>query len=116
MVTTKNMRPDLYQAGLMAQYEHLPIPFAYQKKGENYEYQKPYTVAVCTSCGAPAHSAQVINQRCGRNYDGKRCQGIYRSALALGDWRECPICNATGRDNKKRCTKCEGEGWIYSRK
>lgn len=72
--------------------------------------------AVCTSCGAYRHDAAAINQPCRRQLDrNKRCRGAYGSAIAVGDWAECPACQASGRVAGTRCERCDGYGWHYVR-
>lgn len=66
-------------------------------------------VAVCTKCGAYSYRAESINEQCSMKPDGKRCRGVYGSALNVADWKECPACTATG------CDRCNGAGWIYVR-
>ena len=76
--------------------------------------EKP--VAVCSVCRAFSKNAININDRCNNTYDGDRCNGVWRSAFQVGDWKECPFCNATGEKANSRCTQCEGSGWINFRK
>jgi DnaJ-class molecular chaperone len=73
-------------------------------------------VAICTVCHAYSSIVTAINERCGNRYNGKRCQGVWRSALNEEDWQACPSCNATGREIQGRCKQCDGFGWIYCRK
>lgn len=70
-------------------------------------------VAVCTKCGK--YSYEQINVQCSNDLSGKRCKGIFRSHLKDDDWRECPSCAATGRDEDVKCTQCEGAGWLVAR-
>ena len=80
----------------------------------NEKKNKP--VAVCTTCHAYSHNGSKINERCEKQYNGKRCKGIWRSALSEGDWTECSVCNGTGREQEAPCNYCNGFGWKYSRK
>lgn len=66
-------------------------------------------VAVCTVCGKTTHSAQLINQRCGWRHGGRRCRGVYGSALRPDDWLVCDACNGDG------CHACEHVGWVFVR-
>jgi hypothetical protein len=72
-------------------------------------------VAVCTKCGAHTYSAEHINQRCGKQHDGKRCRGCYGSALNPADWQECQACAGASETGESRCTWCDGKGWLYVR-
>jgi len=72
-------------------------------------------LAVCTRCRAYTRAVQSINERCPNHVGGKRCKGVFRSALGKGDWKECSTCEATGRDGDGRCPPCEGFGWIFIR-
>lgn len=73
-------------------------------------------VGSCTICRATTFNACRINERCSSTNDGKRCKGVYGSALNEGDWEECSSCNATGRRANKQCIQCDGAGWIYIRR
>jgi DnaJ-class molecular chaperone len=72
-------------------------------------------VAVCTRCGDITYDAVRINQRCGRKPGGKRCKGLYRSALNKTDWAKCDLCKGSGRDAGATCEACHGTGWSYVR-
>jgi len=73
----------------------------------------PRPEAVCTRCRAYTREVQSINQRCPNHVGGKRCQGVFRSALGESDWEECPTCQTTGRDGNGICARCEGFGWNF---
>jgi hypothetical protein len=75
--------------------------------------EKP--VAVCTRCGRTTRSVTAINQACGNIRRGRRCSGSWGSALAVGDWRECPSCSGTGHEGLVACSQCSGDGWLYVR-
>lgn len=77
---------------------------------------KPKPVAVCTRCGMLQYDATTINLRCSRRKGARRCDGIYGSRLADGNWLECPNCNANGRDLSGICAKCGGIGWFAQRR
>jgi hypothetical protein len=63
-------------------------------------------VAVCTVCGAVSHNASAINGPCGRMVGGKKCKGVFGSALNIGDWEECPSYAATGWKEGRCCDQC----------
>ena len=71
-------------------------------------------MAVCTVCGAYSRSPN-INERCGRQFNAKRCTGVMRSAISNNDWKECTNCNASGKEAQGKCSMCEGIGWFYCR-
>jgi len=73
-------------------------------------------VAICTACHSCSMNPNAINERCGNRFNGKRCQGVLRSAISNGDWKECPTCMASGKEGQSRCSQCEGFGWIYCRR
>ena len=75
--------------------------------------EKP--VAVCTVCYTHTENSLLINERCKKKFNGKRSKGVYRSALKVNDWKECPTCGATGREKADRCSQCSGFGWIFVR-
>lgn len=54
-------------------------------------------VGSCTKCGTTTFNMNRINERCRRNYDVKRCQGVFGSTLNEGDWEECSSCSTTVR-------------------
>jgi hypothetical protein len=49
-------------------------------------------VAVCTRCGKYSYNGGVINERCGQRISGKRCKGMYQSAIGRDDWARCAVC------------------------
>jgi hypothetical protein len=52
-------------------------------------------VAVCTKCGDITYSAARINAQCGRQPGGRRCKGVYGSALGKDDWAKCGACGGS---------------------
>lgn len=73
-------------------------------------------VAVCTRCRTFTNDIQAINNRCGQRRDGRRCDGVYGSALnAAGDWEECRYCAGEGVRDGSDCVPCQGTGWGYIR-
>ena len=73
-------------------------------------------VAVCTRCHSYSSNPNVINKRCGNTFNGKRCKGVWQSAISEGDWKECPTCGASGKERDKKCSQCGGVGWLYCRR
>ncbi len=72
-------------------------------------------VAVCTYCPSVSRRKEEINHICSEKIRGKPCNGIYKSVLGPGDWRECHRCSTTGLVDTERCIVCTGEGWICVR-
>ena len=71
--------------------------------------------AVCLACERPQRFTR-INAKCAALLgSGQRCGGLISSAVAPGDWAECPACLATGSVNDAPCGTCHEEGWIYVR-
>src|SRR5213594_4375922 len=73
-------------------------------------------VVKCTRCGHLRRDVGSIGGRCVRRPDGKRCEGFYLSVVSTTDWQECSTCHATGYENTARCSQCDGDGWIYTRR
>lgn len=67
-------------------------------------------IAVCTKCGKYTSHAPSINNRCSNQINGKRCQGIFSSAISNSDWEKCPSCSGSGCDN------CQKFGVVFVRK
>lgn len=59
----------------------------------------------CTSCREYFSIDVTPNSQCSMRYDGKRCKGVIRGALAEGDWVLCQDCEGEG------CGICRGSGW-----
>ena len=73
-------------------------------------------VAVCTRCGDITYNVAAINRSCGRQPGGKRCKGVYGSALNNDDWAKCSACNGTGLDGTgATCVVCQRTGWRFGR-
>jgi len=77
---------------------------------------KDRPVAFCNACNEYSRDVAVINQRHTRTKYGKKCEGLFRSALREDDWERCPVCNGTGRVVDKACDQCDSEGWIVVRR
>ena len=73
--------------------------------------KKSPPVAVCTDCGKYWHDIRVANKRCNQKYGGKRCQGVFGSAIGTDDWQECEVCAGSGSVNGERCELCQGSGF-----
>ena len=73
-------------------------------------------VGVCTRCGDFTYDAARINGNCGRRPGGKRCRGVYGSALNKDDWATCASCNGAGRVSYATCPACQGSGWRFVRR
>jgi hypothetical protein len=71
--------------------------------------------AICAVCGKYGSVISVIGKRCGNRHDGKRCKGVWRSAVNDGDWKECKSCDGAGGREGNPCKSCQGSGWIFSR-
>lgn len=71
---------------------------------------KRQPVGFCTRCGKLAYNTGQINERCGAQYNSKRCSGTIRSALGEHDWSLCSFCQGEG------CETCEQSGWLRARK
>jgi hypothetical protein len=70
-------------------------------------------VAVCTGCGAFTRSRSAIGQTCDAPRaapPARRCRGVFLVVM-LEEWRECRQCGGTGRNERKRCMRCQGTGW-----
>jgi hypothetical protein len=75
--------------------------------------RKPKPLAACSVCRALSNARENLNQRCNATVHGRRCAGIYKSALAYL-WDPCESCDATGRVGSRTCEACSGFGWhIY---
>jgi hypothetical protein len=75
--------------------------------------KKLHPVAVCRMCHGITYRTEAINQRCGRSPRGRRCRGVFRSAVNEGDWKECTACAATGKYEERQCPFCDGIGWHF---
>lgn len=73
-------------------------------------------VGVCTKCGDITYDAARINENCDRQPGGKRCKGVYGSAMNSDDWEKCGACDGLGRaGNSGSCSICQGTGWVFVR-
>ena len=75
--------------------------------------KKEKPLAVCSVCQALSNEHAHLNHRCSQIVNGRRCYGIYKSALTYL-WDACEGCECTGRVGTQVCTECKGFGWkIY---
>ncbi len=72
--------------------------------------KKPKPLAVCNVCHALTNQHEAVNQRCHQVVNGKRCYGIFRSALT-DLWDECGSCQGVGMAGTQVCGECAGFGW-----
>jgi hypothetical protein len=77
--------------------------------------KRPTPVARCAHCGAPSYNATLINEECGRVVSGQRCAGTNVREMRKTDWKECPVCSATGLTRAGTCERCDGVGWLFVR-
>jgi DnaJ-class molecular chaperone len=75
--------------------------------------QKPHVQ--CSDWKKVEFDVGYANQGCYAVFDNKRCEGVFISMVAPGDWEECDSCQAMGQTNQSPCTKCSGTGWINVR-
>ena len=73
-------------------------------------FSKPKPLAACGECRALTDMHVLVNHRCDRVVNGRRCAGIYRSDLSFV-WDKCQTCEATGRIGSQACDECRGMGW-----
>jgi len=75
-------------------------------------------VMICTVCGVYVYSLYLAGNYCGNRYGAKRCLGMRRLTINLGDWMECDTCDNTGLlidESYPNCPGCQGTGWLYTR-
>lgn len=72
--------------------------------------------AVCTVCGAVSTNPTAINQTHHCPGRSARKRGIWRSAITVGEWKECDQCAGTGSQPANRCEACQGFGWVNVRR
>jgi hypothetical protein len=93
-----------------------PRPSTRQAGADMDAPKRPLPNDYCTKCNRPSWELLDVPSRCQRIVNGNsRCGGTLRSANNVGDWRECPTCNAIGSENGWRCAQCKGDGWIFAR-
>jgi hypothetical protein len=64
---------------------------------------------------AKSNSAKEMDNRCGKNSEGKYFNGPVRSMVSPEDWMECDICGCSGIVDDIRCDECSGSGWLNIR-
>ena len=72
--------------------------------------KQPKPAEVCSVCQALSNRPIDLNHRCNETLSGRRCSGIYKSALT-NLWDQCESCRATGRVGSQVCGNCAGFGW-----
>jgi hypothetical protein len=65
------------------------------KKSEGF-LKQPIPVTACTICGAFGYAIELVNTKCGRFLNARRCGGTNKSSLSENDYLECPACAAEG--------------------
>jgi len=70
--------------------------------------------AYCAKCGTIFRSISAVNSQCSTLIAGKRCKGWPRSAVSVGDWKECESCKAEG-GLRVPCPDCSS-GYHLARK
>jgi hypothetical protein len=61
-------------------------------------------------CHGLSNQREFLNHRCNEVVSGRRCYGIYKSALTFL-WDACESCDSTGRVGSLGCRECKGFGW-----
>lgn len=72
--------------------------------------KQPKPAGACSVCGALTRRRELLNHRCGQVVSGRRCAGVYKSAMT-SLWDACVPCEATGRVGSLKCGECGGFGW-----
>jgi DnaJ-class molecular chaperone len=75
-----------------------------------------HPVGKCTNCGDEVYDLRMTNERCTSGSGKRRCRGVIRSMVSVGDWKECETCGATGFVGSETCASCDGTGWFHARK
>jgi hypothetical protein len=78
--------------------------------------EKLMPVAVCVKCHEYTHRIEVVNQQCYKQYDNKRCNGTFTSAIGNNDWAKCSACEGSGSDSDGKCEGCQGYGVQFVRR
>jgi len=72
--------------------------------------KKDKPLGACNVCHALTNRHESMNHRCDQVVSGRRCSGIYKSALTYL-WDACEGCDCTGMVGTQTCTECNGFGW-----
>jgi hypothetical protein len=72
--------------------------------------KQPKPAGACSVCQALTRRRELLNHRCDRVVNGRRCSGTYKSAITFL-WDACDACEATGRVGTQACGECRGFGW-----
>jgi hypothetical protein len=75
--------------------------------------KRPKPLTCCTNCVTPGFDIQLANGKCGRVFNGERCNGMNGSTIQENSWSECPSCAATGVAPNVPCGQCDGYGWLF---
>lgn len=81
--------------------------------------KKQLPCTLCTSCQYGGYEITRVNVgKCGNISDGTgaKCMGLLVSAINIGDWKECNLCNGEGERDGMKCRPCRGQGWIATRR
>ena len=75
------------------------------------QLQKKHKPAgACNVCHALTDKHELLNSRCMKTVNNRRCSGIYKSGLT-DIWDECESCKAAGLVGTQVCIECSGFGW-----
>jgi hypothetical protein len=72
--------------------------------------KRPKPAGACSVCFGLTRQRMLLNHRCDRVVNGRRCSGTYRSAMTFL-WDPCDSCEATGKVGSQVCRECAGFGW-----
>ena len=70
----------------------------------------PKPAGACEVCHGLTKRREDVNHRCSYVVNGRRCYGIYKSAITFL-WDLCISCEGTGKVGTQKCTECGGFGW-----
>lgn len=73
--------------------------------------KKDKPTAACNVCRGLVNGLEHLNHRCSHVVNGRRCYGIYKSAITFL-WDQCESCEATGQVGSQTCSACAGFGWV----
>ena len=74
-------------------------------------HKKEKPTAACNVCHALANGMEHLNHRCSNVVNGRRCYGLYKSAITFL-WDQCESCEAAGKVGSQACSACGGFGWV----
>jgi hypothetical protein len=73
--------------------------------------KKEKPLGACGVCHGLTDKHEHLNHRCNQVVNGRRCYGIYKSALTYL-WDQCESCEASGKVGTQACGGCAGFGWV----